>query len=213
MKPFAAALPTAVLLGLALPAGAQAATLSVQQTCFVSGADARVVGTGYTPGALVRLEGTDLSGSATADAAGNIDTTVRPYLTGGNRVTPKTFTLTASEGGAPLASVSFPVVGDLFMVDANLNGPPSSTVRWRFAGFQPGKPVYGHYRFGGRTIRNYRFGVAKGPCGTLTARARRLPTKVRYGTWKLKFDSRRSYSAKEPGRLGEMRIFKRFSRR
>ena len=48
---------------------------------------------------------------------------------------------------------------------------------WNFSGFiqKPGKPIYGHFRNGGRTYANYRFGVPKGRCGTLRKTRPRNP--------------------------------------
>lgn len=208
---------TAVLatLGAALatPTAAQAAELVVGGQCFATSQRIPITGTGFTPGAFVVLRG-DVSSSATADQNGSfIVNPLAPFVSG---PVPKEMKVEATESGAPApsAAATFPVIRDLFFVDAKLSGKPSSKVRWRFAGFRPGEPVYGHFRFKGRTIRNYRFGTAQGPCGTLTARARRLPVgKLRYGTWKLKFDSSRSYSAKTPGRLGSLTVFRTFRRR
>lgn len=195
----------AVLLA---PATAQAATLTVGGACFAAGGTVPVTGAGFTPGVDVTVGG-DGFATATADATGAFTATVRaPFVAG---AVPETFTLVAEESMNPAstATVRFPVVRDAFYVEANLNGNPRGTVRWHFAGFPTGKSIYGHFRFRGKTLRNHRFGRAKGPCGTLSARAKRLPVKkLRYGTWKLKFDTRKSYSAKSAGRLGTIRIFR-----
>jgi hypothetical protein len=202
---------TAVVAALGAPAAAQGATLTAQGSCFASTAAVPVTGAGFTPGSTVNIKGDSIFESVTADAAGNLAAAVNVPLVRGS--TPKTLTITAEEVQNPAnkATLSFPVVAEPFVVDASLNGNPRSTVRWRFAGFKTGEPIYGHFRFGGRTIRNYRFGVAKGVCGTLSVRARRLPVaRLRYGKWTLKFDQSRSYSTKVPGRGGSLTIFRSF---
>jgi len=152
-----------------------------------------VAGSGFTPNAPVTING-DAFGSATADATGSFVTQVTaPSIT---QVAPKTITLNAVDGLNPAnrGTATIPVVRDLLFSNAPLTGRPSSTTTWRFAGFLPGKPVYGHFRFAGKTQRNYRFGKATGPCGTLVTKAPRLPARSRPGSWSLQLDQNRTYS-------------------
>ena len=191
---------------LALPASAAAApAVSVQGSCFSAKAPVALTGTGFTPGAGVNITG-DASGFVSADASGNfVKELTMPFYA---KATPRTVTVTAAESSNPAqtATTSFPIVADVFHVEANLNGNPRSRVTWRFAGFQTGETIYGHFRHP-RSKVNYRFGVAKGACGTLTVKARRLPVpRVHNGLWRLRFDHSRLFSAKEPGRAGQIRI-------
>jgi hypothetical protein len=61
-------------------------------------------------------------------------------------------------------------------------------------------------------VKNYRFGRATGPCGTLTVRARRVPvstSRLRTGTWRLQLDNRRTYRrTATPRRVVRFRIFR-----
>ena len=106
-----------------------------------------------------------------------------------------TFTPSTSSGLPPVTTpvtfINAPVVRK-----GPSTGSPRRTLTWSFAGFaQPGAPIYAHIRFGKRTVRNFRFGTA-GPCGTLTKRAASLPvarSQLRTGTWRLQFDSSRTY--------------------
>ena len=66
------------------------------------------------------------------------------------------------------ASVSFDVANLTFATSGGVKSPRAKR-SWNFSGFiqRPGKPIYGHFRNGGRTYANYRFGIPKGRCGTL----------------------------------------------
>lgn len=199
---------TAAAAALAAPASAFAApAIGVQGSCFSAQVPVALTGTGFTPGASVSIDG-DATGFVVADQAGNFQYQLRlPFY---DKATPRTIKITATESNntASTATTSFPIVGDVFKVEANLNGNPRSTITWRFAGFQTGETIYGHFRHeGGKLRRDYRFGVAKGACGVLTVRARRLPVKrLANGLWRLRFDHSRVFSAKEPGRAGQIRI-------
>ncbi len=165
----------------------------MQQSCAVSTLPIVVSGAGFTPNAPVTING-DAFGSATADATGSFLSQVpAPSV---SQIAPKTVTLNATDtlNPANVGTVAIPVVRDLFLTNAPLNGKPKSTTTWRFAGFVPGKPVYGHFRYKGKTQRNYKFGTATGPCGTLVTMARRLPAKSHPGKWTLQLDQQKTYS-------------------
>ena len=76
---------------------------------------------------------------------------------------------------------------------------PQAKRTWKFSGlFQnPGKPIYGHFRFGGKTRANYRFGKPTGPCGLLSKRAPGIPARSRAGTWTIQIDQNRAYKPNE----------------
>lgn len=208
-RPVAALTATLAVLAAA-PAAAQGATLAVGGACFASGEPIPVTGTGFAPKKGVRLTG-DANGFVVADDAGNIAGEVRAFT---NEKTPQSLTITAVQDEVELATAPFSLIRRAFDVDVDGRGKPTSRVRWRFAGFPAGRPVYVHVRFKGRTLRNYRFGVAQGPCGTLTARAPRLPVKrARTGNYQLKFDDRRTYSRTAPGSLYRVFVFTRFGSR
>jgi len=200
-----------VAAALAAPAGAHAATLAVQGACFVSGAPVTVAGAGFTPGAPVSIGGGAFA-STVADAAGNISAQVSaPPVT--TAVAPQTIGITATDGANPAnaAGAQFPVVARVFNTNAPINGRPRQKTTWRFSGFPPGTAIYGHYRFHGRTMKNYRFGKPTGPCGTLVVRARRMPlpaSRIRRGTWTLQLDQRRHYRRSGARRVIQFRIIR-----
>jgi hypothetical protein len=135
-------------------------------------------------------------GSTVADPSGNIAATVSAPVV--STVAPRTISISATDGANPanVAGATFPVIRRIFNTNAPLNGRPRQKTTWRFSGFPPGTAIYGHYRFHGRTMKNYRFGKPTGPCGTLSVRARRMPmpsSRIRRGTWTLQLDQRRHY--------------------
>lgn len=174
---------------LALPATASAASLTAASTCAVGGNAMPISGTGFTPNTKITLTtNTGGSGSVTSDATGAFSTTVTAPTV--HDFTAHTLTITATDTTNPAlaAGTQFGVVKGPFETNFPVNGKPRQRVLWQFAGFVTGKPIYVHLRFKGRTMANYRFGVASGPCGTLRAHAKRLPAKPRYGTWSMQFD-------------------------
>jgi hypothetical protein len=182
---------------LAAPATAAAApALSLPSACLVSGQAVDVAGTGFGAGAQVALSG-GLSASATADGFGAFKTTATAPVT--TVLKPKSFSVNAADSADPSIAappLAFSVIRET--LDGNysnaLTGAPRHTTTWRFAGFTAGQPIYGHFRKGGHTYRDFRFGVAKGVCGTLTTRAPRVPvTVIRTGTWTLQMDQRRKF--------------------
>jgi hypothetical protein len=174
---------------VAAPATAQAASIAVQAPCVVSDQPVTVTGSGFTPNTVITLSG-DASGSATSDAGGAFSTPLTaPAVT---TIAPKTFTV----NGAYVSNVP-------------INGRPAEKTTWRFAGFQSGGPVYGHFRLNGRTLRNYRFGIAKGACGTLVVRAARVPVrKLLAGKWTLQLDQSPRYASASPHRTFRFRIYR-----
>lgn len=190
------------LAGLAAPGSDAAASgLTITNgTCFAAGQPVALSGTGFTAGAPVTLGGAT-SAVVAADVAGAFTTTfLAPRVSAG--LAPRTARLTAADGANARNSappVSFRVVRA--GLDGNyaqaLNGPPAQRTTWRFAGFTPGRAIYGHLRSGGRARGTHRFGVARGACGTLAVRARRVPFGgVVPGRWRLQVDQRRRWSAR-----------------
>jgi hypothetical protein len=210
MKIRLAAVAGVATAALAVPAAADASGLAVGAPCFVTGQAVPITGFGFTAGATVSIGG-DAAASTVADASGNIAASVSaPFV---STVAPKTVSISATDSANPanVSGVRFPVVARLFNTNAPLNGRPRQKTTWRFSGFSPGTAIYGHYRFGGRTVKNYRFGKPTGPCGTLSVRARRMPiaaSRIRRGTWTLQLDQRRHYQRSGARRVIRFRIIR-----
>lgn len=202
----------AALAVLIAPATAGAADLTTEGACFASGQLVVLSGTAFTPGAPVTIAGA-ATGGAQADALGTFTTQVTaPPIAG---LGPRTVRVTAMDQANPTnaATLDLRVVREAFGSNLPVAGRPRERTTWRFAGFAPDRPVYGHFMLGGRTRGDYRFGVATGACGTLTVRAPRIPgvRQLRPGRWTLKLDQRKSYRASTPGSAVTFRILRRAS--
>jgi len=200
----------AAVTALAAPAGAQGATIAVPPTCFLSSQPIAVTGAGFTPGGPVTISG-DVFGSTVADAAGNISVAVAAPVV--STIAPRRVAVTVTDATNPANTTGafVSVIRGALVTNAPLSGRPRQKTTWRFAGFPPGTAIYGHYRFGGRTIKNYRFGKPTGPCGTLTVRARRVPIasgRLHSGTWTLQLDQRRHYRRSGARRVIRFRLFR-----
>jgi hypothetical protein len=209
LRPTAIAV-TLVAASLAAPGVARGADLTATGTCFAEGQRVAVSGTAFTPGAPVDISGA-ASGVVQTDAMGAFTTEIAaPGVTGMGperarvRVVDRT-------NPANTSTLAFKVVHEAFGSNRPLAGAPREKTTWRFAGFAPGQPIYGHFVLGGRSRADYRFGVARGDCGTLRARARRIPgvADPRPGSWQLKLDQRMSYRADAPGSVVTFRIHRR----
>jgi hypothetical protein len=210
-------IPAALVAALAPAAGAHASMLDLGASrCYVAGEPVTVAGTGFTGGATVSLGG-GVTGSGVADSAGRVAIiTKAPSVTG---VGPRTVSVDATDGANPAntaPAVTFRAVPELLFGNyaQAINGRPRQRTTWRFAGFQQNRPIYGHFRLRGKTRRTYRFGLARGVCGTLAARARRVPVRVvRPGVWALQVDQSPRYSRRtEPRRVLTFRISRTFRR-
>jgi hypothetical protein len=194
---FAAALAVATF---AVPAVAGAADLTVRDQCFAAEQHVVVSGNSFTPDAPVTITG-DVTGAALANATGIFTTEITtPAMTG---LGPKTVTVTAIDSVNPAntATVRLRVVREPYGSNRPIAGRPDELTTWRFAGFAPDRPVYAHFLLDGRPRGDYRFGVARGICGTLTAHAARIPgvRALRPGHWSLKLDQRMTYRESTPG--------------
>ncbi len=209
MTPRLAIATTALGAALALPAGASAAQIQAAVGCAKANAEVTLAGSGFTPDTTVDISGNDGADFVTTDAAGNFrDKILMPPHTG---IGALKLTLVAKDSRNPAitAQTELSVVEDFFITNFPVAGRPRQTVQWRFAGFVPGKPIYGHYRYRKRTIRNYRFGVASGPCGVLSRRAPRLPVRSRTGRWFVQFDQAGAFNRfTKPRRTYGFSIFK-----
>ncbi|HEV7882932.1 MAG TPA: hypothetical protein VGO81_05140 [Solirubrobacteraceae bacterium] len=161
-----------------------------------------VVGTGFSPNGVVALSTSTASSpapkaltSVTADPNGNIDTRVDPPAFRSTSTVEQSFNLIAIDAANPvnIATSTFRQVR--FGFDANPDtGRPARRVTYTARGFLPGKAVYAHFRFGGRTRRDVKIGVAGGACGIASKKMRLLPAKTRFGRWAIYMDQAPTYS-------------------
>jgi hypothetical protein len=161
-----------------------------------------VVGSGFSPNGDVALSTTSAS-SATpknlanvrADANGNIASRVDPPAFGSHSTMQQSFNLIASEVANPANTAMSTFREVRFGFDASPStGRPARRVTYTARGFLPGKPVYAHFRFRGKTRRDVNVGVAGEPCGIASKKMRLLPTKTRFGRWTIYMDQAPTYS-------------------
>jgi hypothetical protein len=213
-----AVLPVAAVAMAASPAqAAQVKTLPCVP--FVSGqATMPIVATGFTPGGSTTIS-TNTAANPTPQilASGRLDglgafaaATRPPSFTRVNDNL-ETFNLIAEDRSNPAAPIVAAVPFQVVRFGMSRNPSPKrprQAVTYTARGFMPGRPVYAHFRYGGRkdptprtwarvpTRRTVSLGVAEGPCGITTKRMRALPTKVRYGFWRAYIDQSKRFSVK-----------------
>jgi hypothetical protein len=201
-----------VLAGLLLlsPAVADAADLTVPTACFAAGQRLTLSGTSFTPGMPIAIAG-DVTGAAQAGPDGTFTTaiTAPPVAELG----PRLVTVMAIDQANPanVATLRIRVVHEAYGSNRPVAGRPREITTWRFAGFVPGRPIYAHFLLGDRSRGDYRFGVARGVCGTLTARAPRIPgvSTLAPGRWTLRLDQRMTYHDGTPGSTARFSIVRR----
>ena len=191
------ALLAAAFAALAPASGAVAATVTTDAACYVAGGQIGVAGAEFGPGNTVFLEGEQMFASVPADAGGIFSATLKaPSLGAVIGPASKSFTITATDQATrAAASTKIKVVNLTFATNGGIKSPKAKRT-WSFSGFlqRPGKPIFGHFRHGGKTYANYRFGVPKGSCGMLKKRAPGIPAKrLRTGKWTVQVDFERSF--------------------
>jgi hypothetical protein len=197
----------------ALAGTASAATIAVNQSCYVDtvasggtvGAPMTVVGSGFTPGDMVSITSSDgsVSTEVAADSNGRIiaqTSAPSPFF---SRPEAKTQTLTATDYTATGQITATTLVRDteLAVATAPPHAAPKRKVTWYFSGFLPGHLIFGHYLRHGRAVARARFGRAVGLCGLLRTRARFYPGHQRYHHYGLQFDDARHYSPHSTPRI------------
>ena len=185
----------AAALALIAAGAAQAATLSVAggKTCYRTGDQLIVSGTGFTPGAAVAisLDG-DALGSLTADASGNVSSPLSIESLSGVR----TRTVTATDSANPANVATDQFLGSALAVRVRpLQGAAGRRLRIQASGFTTGKRLYAHV-IRKRYRHDVSLGRLKGACHTAKARRRIIPGSVPAGVYRVQFDTRKRYSSK-----------------
>lgn len=190
----------------AAPSAASAATISVDRSCYADPGQrkdtVKLTGSGFTPSAQyqVTLDGRPLTGgTGMTDAAGNLSGTfTSPQLADGTRA--HRYTLGVQEG-ANAPTTTFQVSRLLADFTPAAGDPQSLEVRFEVFGFGlsgvANPPIYLHYvrPDNGKVQRTVRLGTGQGVCGTIphTPRHRLFPFPARRGTWRLQFDTAKTY--------------------
>lgn len=200
------------LAAFAMPASAATVVTSPCVVYFDAATSSMAIaGNGFTPGpaGVVNLLTNSAANptpqllvSTTPDAIGGFSGTTEPPEFNSSSTKEQTFNLFAQDNNPaiPPAVTQFKQIRFGGTVSPR-SGRPSRKVRYRVRGFTPGRNVYVHFRFNGRTRKNVKISRATSPCGKATRKMSLLPTKVRYGTWKIYIDQKSTYSADTLPRL------------
>ena len=190
-----------------LPAAANAATLTVDKSCYRPGLEARVAGTGYTPFAPVAftLDGAPFGTEPLlADAAGNLQA---QFTAGAPTGKEQKFTLGASDG-TNSAETSFTTT-QLDVGVTPKRGNPAKRKKVVARGWDRGKVLRFHVR--GPRKRNGKVGKAKGPCGKLRRKVRIFGATYPPGVYTVQFDQRKKYKKRaNPSVIFNVQIFRVF---
>lgn len=206
----------AAIIGLAVLGGsaeAQASTVAVDATCYLTGAPVNATAAGFTPGGAVNFafDG-QLASSGTADSAGNLTAPLTaPLLPSGSHQ--HAFSLAAQDQTNPALTAATTVnVTERLATVSPHRAKPSRKVKFGIYALDPNKPVWLHYIFHGKQRARVRMGTASGPCGSLTVRKRFFPMRhPAFGTWTFQFDNSKGYSKSTQPRIrGPVTIFRTF---
>lgn len=189
------------------PSSAEAAPqLIADKPCYLTLHPMKITGTGFgadAPIEIVRPNLPVLGGGKAGPSGGFVATLKAPAAAavGLSGVTSVEYPITARD---PSSGTEVTINVRLTALAFKNSGGFISAKKkrtWTFIGFlaRPGKPIYGHFRFKGRTRADYRFGSPTGACGGLTVRAPGIPVPAAdKGKWTLQLDQNRTYKAKEP---------------
>lgn len=187
-----------VLTSLVPAAAAQAGTVTLDRPCYVEDGTMVATGSGFAPNSDLTLSGDGAFATAVADANGNFSVPVQvptnPSIDAkASSIVTYTLKVEDFNDASQTTTVTYQVVN--FAVDRGTARSPKTKRTWAFSGFPTGSTIYGHFRYGGRTVSNYRFGTATGPCGLLKTRARGIPVRrIRTGTWTVQIDTHKTYN-------------------
>lgn len=209
----------ATLAGCAVAAAAAgAATIQTAIPCarYAGGglATVPVAGSGFTPGATVRVGyGSDLGAFLTAGPDGSLAGAILPPTSFiSSRANEAVFPLSAEDQSNTAITASGTARIARITVDVPQNTRNTrKKVKYQVVGFPNGRVVYAHYVFGGKRRKSVKIGRTKGDCGRITKRLRFLPVnRPRNGTWRIYFSNRKRYSKASALYLVKVTVFSVF---
>jgi hypothetical protein len=199
MLPRIAAALGAALATLVPAAAAHAGTVTLDRACYVEDSTMVATGSGFTPGSQLTLSGDGAFQNATADASGAFQVPIKVPVNPSIAARPSaivsyTLKVEDSSDATQNTSVGYQVVN--YAAERGRSSSPRKRRKWYFSGFEPGQPIYAHFRYHGRTEANYRMGIAQGPCGTLARSAPGIVARrLKAGSWTIQVDQFKTYNA------------------
>lgn len=208
-----ALLPVVALALLAPASAAGAATATLDKPCYVEGAPMVLNASGFANGSTITASGNGVFASTGGPTNGSINPTAlaAPIQPGIGPTDISNNVLNVSDG-TQTVPISYQLVNFAASAGTSIRSPKKKRA-WNFSGFPVGSTIYAHFRRGGKTVSNYKFGVAAAPCGTLSKKAPLLPKvkKIKSGTYGVQIDGAPKYNAAtRPAFLSKVRVFKTF---
>jgi hypothetical protein len=212
MSPRILAISGALLIALAVPAGAKAAVTIEQlsKPCYVTAGTAAnpqgegivIKAHGFRGSSLVDVafDGEVLYPGRQTDANGDLGVLSplilpAPFIKNGS----DEFTMTLTEQGNPANTAT--VTGRHTALGVKVKpqrARPNSKIRFSGAGFTKNKPVYAHYVYDGKVRKTVRMSGDPNRCGEWSKRARQIPVSdPDTGVWTVQFDQLKKY--RDPG--------------
>jgi hypothetical protein len=170
-----------------------AATLSISpvQGCYLSGQQAVVTGSGYTPNGQVNAAFAGATTSVYADASGNIALDlIFPGVKG-----VKGYEVAATDVTNTALTASIPLLATRLHVDVNpAHAAAGKKLRIKGYGMLGGPKVYMHIRGPHHYKSDTRIAKSKAPCGTFKVHRKMVPASAVPGAYKVRFDHKKKYS-------------------
>jgi hypothetical protein len=211
---------TFAIATLAAPSALAAPTITLSRACYVQstiaeGVTIEVTGSGFTPGELVFAQIPAPGGllaftEATVSAQGTLLAQLPKVIPNGIEPTieHERMQIKGVLSGTILAEAPFELT-NLGVALHPAAASPNKKVTFEFAGFTPGRPIYGHFLHRGHVTLTHRFGTAKGPCGTLRTRAKVYPGRSRFTGYRVQYDDAKRYSpSASPKVITNLTIFR-----
>lgn len=182
----------------AAPAAADAATIQLNRSCYLTGNVVGVSGSGFAPNTAVTIsQGGEQIGTTQSDALGSFQASYSaPDVSETKRQ--QSIDVSATDGVNTAAAASKVSAFNADFSPSSGN-PRTLKVNFRADGFNllggKASTVYLHYIApGGKRKMTKRLGKAQGACGQLSTKKHKLfPFSARRGTWRLQWDTRKKY--------------------
>lgn len=192
---------------IAAPAASAAGTVATGSACYAAqgseGVNVDVSGSGFTPGEAVFAQIPAPGGLAgfvetTVAPDGTIAATVEHVFPAG--IDPVAESMQMQVKGvlsqAILAESTFQIT-NLAVATKPPTAPYYKKVKYSFAGFRPGAPIFGHYFRHDKLVLTYKFGKATGACGILHTKAKLFPGHgPKSAKYKVQFDDSKKANPK-----------------
>jgi hypothetical protein len=208
-----------VALGSDAHAAVQPAQLSLDQACYVitsSVPTMTITGSVFAPGVPVVITSSSgkLSAKVTADASGDISTSVASPTPSFTRPSEQRETITATQTPGPgeqIVGTAHTYITALGAEHGSTRKEPglkalTETTTWSFSGFPVGKTIYAHYLIKGRQVAVQAFGRAPAPCGVLTVRRPLFPGTPQHRSYPLQIDTSRPLVKNTAPKITRLRV-------